>query len=403
MLKILQIANKAPYPANDGSSIAIYNMALGFIANKAELHLLTINTKKHFKPDSEVEPNFKLQSNYQSVYHNTDTTITGALKNIFTSQSYFISRFYFDEYKQQLIKKLTSTPFDIILVEGLFMLIYLDVIKKYSKAKIILRAHNVEHLIWERHLLYEKNPVKKWYINTQNKRLKKFELQNINQINAIAAITEVDKTLFNSLGCKVPVYTCITGVNLKKYNASVNNLPSQNTLFYFASMDWLPNQEAVTWFLEKVWPLVIQKNNTLKFIIAGRNMPAKFKNLLLKNVQIIENVKNANDFYNENLIMLVPLLSGSGLRIKIIEGMAFGKAIVSTSIGAEGIACTDNKNIMLRNTPQEFAEAIIELLANPTKIIELQKQARAFAEQEFDNQKVVNGFINFIKNNIIKN
>ncbi len=403
MLKVLQIANKAPYPANDGSSIAIYNMALGFIANNAELHLLYVNTKKHFKPDEQVDTWFKEKTNYQSVYCNTDTTAIGGFINLFSKQSYFISRFYFSDFKTQLINKLKQTNFDVVLIEGLFMLPYLDIIKKHSKAKLILRAHNIEHLIWERHLKNENNPIKKWYLNLQNKRLKKFELSAIHQLHGIAAITDVDKKMFEKFNFTKPTCTCITGVDLNNYTTNSSLSLQQKTVFYFASMDWLPNQEAVSWFLEKVWPIVTKADPSIKFIIAGRNMPLKFKNLVLNNVQVIENVKSAQTFYNENLIMLVPLLSGSGLRIKIIEGMAYGKAIVSTSIGAEGIDCTDNKNILLRDSPQGFAEAILELVASSKKITDLQNEARSLAEEKFENKKVVEQFINFIQNSILKN
>ena len=93
MIKILQICNKAPYPANDGSSIAIYNMANGLCDNGVELHLLTINTKKHFKDDKGVPEDFKLKTHYQSVYHNCNTSLTGAFLNLFSPESYFVSRF----------------------------------------------------------------------------------------------------------------------------------------------------------------------------------------------------------------------------------------------------------------------------------------------------------------------
>ena len=96
-MRVLQLCNKAPYPPNDGSSIAIYNMGVGFIANEVELHVLTINTKKHFKRDSEVEESYKKKSNYQSVYRNANVNVVGLIANLFSAQSYFVSRFYFKE------------------------------------------------------------------------------------------------------------------------------------------------------------------------------------------------------------------------------------------------------------------------------------------------------------------
>ena len=131
MFKVLQIANKAPYPANDGSSIAIFNMAQGFIENDIPLHLLTINTKKHFKADSEVPQDFKSKSHYASVYGDTNTSAMGAFFNLFTGSSYFVSRFYFKAFEKKLAETLKSQTFDIIQIEGLFMGVYIDIIKKY--------------------------------------------------------------------------------------------------------------------------------------------------------------------------------------------------------------------------------------------------------------------------------
>ncbi|MES2131224.1 MAG: glycosyl transferase family 1, partial [Bacteroidota bacterium] len=192
-MRILQLSNKAPYPANDGSSIAIHSLAEGLADNGAELHLLTINTKKHFKPDDKVPQAFKDKTHYTSVYQNTDTSFSGALMNLFSKQSYFVSRFFFKEFEEQIIQKLKAVTFDIVQLEGVFLASYIPVIKQYSKARIVIRAHNVEHQIWERHLTNENNGIKKMYLSLQNKRLKRFELEAFFTADAIVTITDEDK------------------------------------------------------------------------------------------------------------------------------------------------------------------------------------------------------------------
>jgi polysaccharide biosynthesis protein PslH len=216
-MRLLQICNKAPYPPNDGSSIAIYNMGTGFIANAVELHVLTINTKKHFKPDEMVPEEYRTKAHYRSVYENTDVSVSGALKNLFSADSYFVSRFHFRNFENALIDSLRSGTFDIIHLEGLFVATYIPLIKKHTTAKIVLRAHNVEYLIWERHLKNETSAFKKWYLGIQTKRLKKFELQVLNELDAIVTITDYDKSIFEKAGFKKPIYTCITGVDVGSY------------------------------------------------------------------------------------------------------------------------------------------------------------------------------------------
>ena len=370
-------------------------MACGFIDNDVDLHLLTINTKKHFKADADVLVDFKLKSNYKSIYKNTDTTAIGAILNLFSKQSDFVSRFYFKEFETELIKTLQKNKFDIIQLEGLLMAVYIDVIKQYSKAKIVLRAHNIEHLIWQRHLKNESNPLKKWYINLQTKRLKQFEISCFKKVDGIISITNFDKAEFEKLNCNKPIYTCITGVNVKEYQHKISEVIKPNTVFYFASMDWLPNQEAVKWFLENCWDTIYKAVPDAKFIIAGRGMPNNLKQLNKPNVIIIEKVTNGKLFYQQHQLMIVPLLSGSGLRIKIIEGMSYGKPIVSTSVGAEGINYTDGVNILIANEANQFAKKVIELLKNVNLQQQLQKNASELAYQQFDNTNIVSKLVNF--------
>lgn len=395
MLRILQISNKAPFPANDGSSIAIYNMAKGFLANKVVLHLLCINTKKHFKPDEGVPEWFQQHTHYRSVYHNTNTNPLGALLNLFSSQSYFVSRFRFKAFELALRETLQNTTFDIVQLEGVFMGVYLPIIRKYSKAKIVLRAHNIEHYIWNRHLLVEQNFLKKLYLQLQNKRLKQFELQIFKSCDAIVTITKTDEAELQRLGCFKPSTTCITGVDIDLYQKNSAVQPKPKTVFYFGSMDWLPNSEAVLWFLNHCWEKIHKAVPDARFIVAGRGMPAHFHQLIAPNLLLIENVPDAEAFYRQHEVMVVPLWSGSGIRIKIIEGMAYGKAIVSTSIGAEGIACTHKKNILIADNAQAFSDAVIDLLKKPVLRMELETQAAIFAQQEFDNTKVVSALTMF--------
>lgn len=396
-MRVLQISNKAPYPPNDGSSIAIYNMGVGFIANDVDLHVLTINTKKHFKSDDDIPQDYKTKSHYQSVYENTDVSAIGALLNLFSSDSYFVSRFYFKDFENKLIEKLKANTFDVIQLEGLFVATYINVIKKHSKAKIVLRAHNIEYLIWERHLKNEKSAFKKWYLGLQTKRLKNFELRVLNDLDAIVTITDFDKTVFEKEGFNKPIYTCITGVDVNDYKKKKSEIRKPRTIFHFASMDWMPNIEAAEWFLNNCWKSILKQVPDAKFVMAGRNMPAHLKKLNEANVLVVEDVPDSRTFYNEHEIMLVPLSSGSGLRIKIIEGMAYGKAIVSTSVGAEGINYTNGKNIVIADLPKDFIKAVVDLLKDEIKRNELEKGAQAFAEQEFDNGKVVSGLVNFYK------
>ncbi len=396
-LKVLQLCNKAPFPANDGSSIAIYNMARGLLQNGVQLRLITINTKKNFKPDEGVPLKFKEATCYTSVYHNTNVSLMGAVGNLFSNASYFVSRFFFRRFTNALTDILKAEKYDIVLLEGLFMAVYLPVIRKHSGAKVVLRAHNIEHVIWTRHIAQERSAVKRWYLTIQNKRLKKFELQVFNSVDAIIPITKTDEKKIMELGCDKPLFTCITGIMPIEY-ADLGKTPQKkNTVFYFGSMDWLPNQEAVTWFLNNCWSEVQKAVPDARFVIAGRGMPLHFFHINLPGVVIMEEVEEPITFYHQHQVMVVPLWSGSGLRIKIVEGMACGKAIVSTSIGAEGINCQNGNDILIADDAADFIKKVVLLLTNEERRLQLSQQARLFAAKEFDNTLIVERLVDFFK------
>ncbi len=396
-MRLLQLTNKPPYPPNDGSSIAMYNMSCGLLNNGVDLTFLCINTKKHFKPDEKVDATFKTKSHYQSVYQNTDVTALGVFFNLFSTQSYFVSRFYFKAFEEKLISILKEKEFDIIQLESIFLGDYIPVIRKHSQAKITVRTHNVEHLIWQRIIANENNIIKRKYLSLQNKRLKNFEKKVLQGADAIIPITAIDKTYFENWDIHKPFHVSPTGIQLAQYQINhQQEIPF--SVFHFGSMDWMPNEEAVLWFVNKVWDKILQKIPEAKFYIIGRGMTQNISLLNKSNVVVIGKTETAEKVYHQYGLMIVPLLSGSGMRIKMIEGMAYGKPIVSTSIGAEGIAVTTGKNCLVADTPDDFAEAVVKILSDKEKKDALQKEARSFIENYFENDTLIKQLIDFYQN-----
>jgi glycosyltransferase involved in cell wall biosynthesis len=242
----------------------------------------------------------------------------------------------------------------------------------------------------------ETNFIKRKYLLIQTKRLKKFEKEILKSADSIVPITEVDKKYFESWGISKPYYVSPTGIQLQQY--VVNHIQeSPFSVFHFGSMDWLPNEEAVLWFINNVWEKILVKIPQAKFYIVGRGMSEKLRSLNKPNIVVVGKTKNAQQVYHQYSVMIVPLLSGSGMRIKMIEGMAYAKAIVSTAIGAEGIDVCPGKNCFIANTPDEFAEAVIKLLTDENIRNSIEAEARIFIEQHFENNLLVSKLVHFYK------
>ncbi len=394
-MKILQICFRPQIPANDGGAIAMYNLTKGFVAHKeVSLSLFVFNTPKHNVSLEELNNEFSIPDIYQ-VFINTKINLGRVFLNIFSKKSYNIERFNTVEAKNELKAVLQNDRFDVVHFEGLYTSTMLETVRLFApKAKVVLRSHNMEYLIWERRASQAKNKLQKWYLKSLAKKLKNYEDNIIDQFDAIVPITEVDKLYFLEHGAK-DVFTSSTGVEVENY---LVQMPiDENAVFHLGSLDWHPNQEALIWFLEQIWPKVVNEVPNAKFYLAGKNMPSWFYKYKSSTVKILGEVENASDFMSSHGIMVVPLLSGSGMRIKIIEGMACACPIVSTKIGAEGIICEDGKDIYLAETPNVFANKLVELLQNTDLATQMGSNARHNIENNYSNKAKSKELIEFYK------
>jgi len=395
-LKILQVCKKFPYPLRDGEVIAIHQLTRGFYEAGHKVTVAAINTKKHFFPPDEMPQENQELADFYSVLLDTDVNWWDALRSLFRGDAYNIQRFVSPDFEKLLSGILRENEFDIVQLEGLYLLPYLLVVRKYSKAKIVLRAHNIEHLIWERNSKMAKPGAKKWYLQSLAARMKEFEIYNLNSCDALVPISNIDAAKFVELGCKLPIHTTPVGMKLNGVMTPEVHV-DEASLCYIGSMDWLPNREGIDWFLDVVWPKVLSQFPEVKLFIAGRNFPPDFPGHNYPNIEVVGEVENSHSFLRSKSILIVPLFSGSGMRVKIIEAMAEGKPVVSTGVGAEGIDATDNVNILIADTADAFARQIKRVLKDKEEAMRIGTNARAFVVENFDNKKIVSDLLEFYK------
>jgi glycosyltransferase involved in cell wall biosynthesis len=355
----------------------------GLLKLGVDITLFSINPNKYkVDVDDIYDPVFE-NIQFHSVSLDTDVNVLGALFNIFTNQSYNVSR-YFDEQAAALLEEiLRENEFDIIQFEGLFVVPYLDVVKANSKAKLIYRAHNIESDVWERIAVKERFMPRRQYIQFLSRRLKVYETEQINRFHQIFAISEPDRHSILRFGCETRLDVFPVAIDFEKYvsDASKTSFP---TLFHLGAMDWRPNKEGLEWFLDEIWPDIEKLNSELRFYIAGKNMQKQFFEYDSDNLVVEGEVFDAVEFMNSKAIMIVPLLSGSGMRVKIIEGMAMSKCIIATTMAAEGINCVPGKDILIANTADEFYRSILQCITNPNKWKEIGDNARKTVERDHD-------------------
>lgn len=397
-MKILLVCNKSPWPPKDGGSLATFSLAKALIKIGASIKILAMNTSKHKVNQSSVPDILKNEMGLQLVDIDTDISLFLTLKDFFSfGTPYIATRFYSEKFRKELTEILLVEEFDVVQIEGLYVLQYLTDIRKHSKALIAFRPHNVEHEIWNGLAKNTGNIFKKIYFSRLSGKIKNLENNLINQYDSLIPISITDLDKFNLMGNQKPVHLVPAGVFpneipvLQKQTGPVN-------LFYIGALDWLPNQEGITWFVKNIWNILKEKHPNLSFNVAGRNAPHWFMKLLKKHhVYYLGEVDDAGTYMIMNGIMVVPLLSGSGIRVKIIEGMAHGKAIVATSIAAKGIPAKNQENILIADTPEDFVTCIEKLITDSPFKIQMAKNARDFALANYNNFDIAAELTTFYK------
>lgn len=388
-LRILQITNRIPYPLNDGGNIATYNVTYFLNASGHHVTMASLNTKKHYQ-----DPSVLKDITAEIFDVSIDTTITslGLLKGVFEKLPYNIKRFKSSAFDQLLMEILLKNTFDIIQIEGSYMALYIPTLRKFSKAKIILRSHNIEHEIWRRMSLNESNPLKKIYFSMLAQKIKRFEDTSLHEFDAIVAITARDADYYGKQNFKGLLTYINAGANLNLFVPNHSKLVP-GSICFLAGLDWLPNKQGLDWFLSEIWEKVVIKYPHVTLHIAGKAMPEFYYTLQSAQIEIHGMVPDAVEYLQKYEIFVVPLLSGGGMRLKVVEGMALAKCIVSTSIGAEGVEYSSNDDIVIANTPDEWIERLSHLIENPSEIKRIGDNAHHLAQKKYNWKNLVDSFI----------
>ena len=396
-MRILQLMNKVPWPPKDGGAIACLNMTKGFSMLGHEVTVLSMNTSKHHIRIKDMPADVRSKADFRLVEVPASINwIEATLNLLFSRLPYNAQRFISDEFSQELAKVLTEKSFDLIQLEGLYLCPYIPVIRKYSKALIAYRAHNIEYEIWERTATLSEG-LRSKYLRNLSKRIKRFEISYLNSYDLLVPITDRDGIILDKLGNTKPRHTSQTGIDFASLVPTARKLEFPS-LFHIGALDWAPNQEGLIWFFNQCWPKIHQENPDLKFYLAGRNAPEWFERIIkLEGVVYLGEINDAYDFINSKAIMVVPLFSGSGMRIKIIEGMALGKPIVTTDIGTEGIPTENGKNILIANDADRFTDAITQLINDRELSNRIGKSAIGFIQEKFDNLSQAEALVEFYK------
>ncbi len=293
----------------------------------------------------------------------------------------------------EAVENITQTqPFDVVVCD--FLMPAVNVPLNLSVPTLLFQ-HNVEAMIWRRHYENQHNALKKAFLKNQWHKAIAYERTACQNFDFVAAVSHVDAEIMRNEYHLQQVADIPTGVDTAFFCPKGNIEKKPFKLVFTGSMDWLPNEDAINWFIADIYPLIKRQVPSVSLTVVGRN---PFPSLLesSKNdpsITITGRVPDVRPFMEEASVYIVPMRIGSGTRLKIYEAMAMALPMVTTRIGAEGLPVVDGEEVFLRDTPEDFAAMVVQLLSDPALAHRIGENAAHAVREKFGRQKVADDFI----------
>lgn len=386
-MKILYITPQLPYPPISGGRIKTLSTIRALINLGYSVILFSfIENENERKYISDLK---RLGISKIITVHNKEISEKSRLKQLlriiksfFTHKPYGVLRYSNKELSLEISKFLKNNEIDIFWVNFLYMAQYLPINFKGLK---VLESHDVESE------LYKSGFKKGMYIHLRLLHLYEWTKYSIyekiiyKKFKIIFCMSNRDKNLLEKITGRNDIIVLPPDIKLKKTNQIEKK---QNTLLFTGALFWYPNRDGITWFIKKVFPLIIKKIPTIKLWVIGKYSP-NFKPIRLDGIEYLGFIEEIKPYMEKAMVLIAPIRYGTGLRIKIIEAMSYGLPVVTTAEGANGLDVTDGQELFIAKNEKEFADKTIELLRNRYLQEKLVKNAYNFLSENYSCKNLI--------------
>jgi glycosyltransferase involved in cell wall biosynthesis len=382
-MRILALSVTSPMPANNGVKMRTWSLLRALAAEGHEIVLVAFSDpREENRPSSELSRvcQHVIQIPHRLMSLASSRDYLGRATNLFSSAPYGVVAARSSEMASEIVTLLNKKAVDVILCEQTDLLINLPA---QLSVPLVVDFHNVDYLIIERYLRFERNPAKRSYAWLQSRKLRQWERKACQVASAAFACSDHDRALLQALGPNLPMFVIPNVVDVDEYKPDWRE-DSRKILFQ-GGMDWYPNRDAVKFFVTRIFSLIRNQIPEVRFVVAGRNPPEKFREHLSRvpGVEFTGTIPDMRAEIATAAVCVVPLRMGSGTRLKILEAAAMAKPIVSTHLGAEGLEFREGTEIVLEDDPCAFADVVVELLQSALHRRQLGQAARKRAELQY--------------------
>ncbi len=379
-MKILFLSPTVPFPLTDGGRIRVFNL-LKQIAEKNDVTLLALETQATDAEGVAELQRLGIQVHFVPNAPTLPRVSFGTLvKAFFKRQPITVARYDVPAYRQKFRELITAQTFDLVHYE----MFHTAQFQTETDLPSVLSQQNVDSAIWQRLCSETTNPFYKFVYWTQQLAFQRYERVLSPKFDTVTCTSDIDAAVFQQHCVEDAIEIIPNGVDVTHYLPDFTTEASAH-LIYIGSMDWYPNEDAVGFFADEVLPRIQEKVSDVAFSIVGGNPSARVQKLAERQgVVVTGRVPEIKPYFAEATVFVVPLRIGSGTRLKILEALAMGKAIVSTTVGAEGLDLKDGEEIFIADDPTVFADAVIRLLTDSELRRRMGENGRARVEQDYD-------------------
>jgi polysaccharide biosynthesis protein PslH len=309
--------------------------------------------------------------------------------NLISPLPYAIKKYESAEMRREIHER--AAEFDLVVCD--FLTPAINVPPKLG-CPTLLFQHNVEAMIWKRHYEVQSHPLKRAYLRGQWRKMQKFERQASHEFDCVVAVSRDDRELMKQDYGLEAVYDIPTGVDTEFFRPSGTVMPKPFNIVFTGSMDWLPNEDAMRYFTEQILPIIKKEIPEVTLTVVGRNPYPGLLELSERDpaIDVTGRVDDVRPYIDAAAAYIVPLRIGGGTRLKIYEAMAMEKPLVSTTVGAEGLPVQNDEELILADTPEAFAAAVVRVLQDRALAQSLGQRAAARVRESFGWRRVAEDF-----------
>jgi len=379
-LKILWVKPGKLLPLDSGGKLRTYNI----VRYLAATHEVTYLSYYGGARDREYEQQIRQNVPGTVAVHTSVSDATGFaryfqyVRSLPSLAPFSVSNFAVSQVRQMVTDWMLQRRFDVAVCD--FLASSLTFPRDLSIPTVLFQ-HNVETLLWRRRAQYEAKWPDRWISKIEYAKMARFEPAQVRRFHHVLAVSDEDCRAMTGMVERARMTVIPTGVDLAMYRYDPEARANAPLVVFSGSMDWAPNIDGVEYFCQEIWPHVLAQVPAARFRIVGRNPHARVQKLASRSVEVTGSVPSILDHFREAAVLVVPLRIGGGTRIKIYEGMAMGKATVSTRLGAQGLDVRHGQDILLADEPRQFAEYVVRLLLDDETRHEYQAAAAATAQK----------------------